>query len=84
MTLIINLVAFSVPAEVQNEIEDQAPENVEMIDFNDEKFKDEEEEELNLGVNNPQHEAQPEDEEFLRDLDRALTETFQAITACLN
>lgn len=54
------------------------PENVEMVDFNDGKFKDDDEEdEFNLDVNNSHHEVQPEDEEFLRDLDRALTETFQ-------
>jgi hypothetical protein len=66
-----------VPVEGQNDIDEQVQgENVRIIDLGNDKFENEEDE---LNLEKKEHQLMPEDEEFLRDLDRALLETFQVI-----
>lgn len=58
------------------------PDNLGSIEYSEPKFKHEEDEDLNL--DKKQHEMQPEDEEFLRDLQRAMTETYQVYLTTFN
>lgn len=59
-------------------MDDQLMESEKLINANFER--DEEE----IDLTEKQHEVQPEDEEFLRDLDRAIMETFQVKKLCFS